>query len=96
MPRGRAISAGDSLGRKAWPWIVFDRIGMAMARGATRLAAQRRAERAEPYGHKQFLIAKNARTGASWVRLGGSWWPGEPEAGSTPKPRASARHRRAA
>jgi hypothetical protein len=70
------VAALDSLGRKTWPWIVFDRAGHAVCRGAQRLEAQRRAERAEGrYAHRQFLIVKNEKTGEAWARLGGSWFP---------------------
>lgn len=74
MPR--RVSALDSLGRTAWHWMVFDRDGKAVCRGAMRLDAIRRAERAEGrYAHGQFLIVKNTRTGEEWVRRGGSWFP---------------------
>lgn len=74
MPR--RVGARDSLGRKDWPWAVFDRGGRAVCRGAKRVVAQRRAERAEgAWAHRQFLIVKHAKSGEEWVRLGGSWHP---------------------
>lgn len=70
------VSATDSLGRDDWPWVLFDKGGQAVCRGATRLEAQRRAERAEGrYAHRQFLIVKNRASGEEWVRLSGSWYP---------------------
>lgn len=78
MPR--RISALDSLGRTAWPWIVFNADGQAQARGATFKEAVRRAEHAEGLrgdGHRQFLVAKNTSTGVHWNRFRGSWWPAE-------------------
>jgi len=77
MPR--RVSAPDSLGRKDWPWVVFDRAGLPLCRGSGRVEAQRRAERAEGrYAHRQFLTVKNDKTGEQWVRLGGSWFPRQP------------------